>query len=130
MYLKGNYKETFNFLVSKESLLVYFAVLANIVNILMFHESPNLVLLNGLFIIGIYMILSDRKDKIELSMTLFHFSLWGIVIESFLISKTKTLGYANPNKNLNVPLWLLPVYSIFVLGALHTYHIFCIFFNK
>ena len=50
MLLKGNYRETFDFLVSKESLLVYFAVLANIVNILMFHESPNLVLLNGLFI--------------------------------------------------------------------------------
>ena len=130
MFLKGNYPETLKFLVSKESLLIYFAVLANIVNILMFHERPNLVLLNGLFIIGIYLVVSDRKDKKELAFTLFHFSLWGILIESFLIKQTNTLGYRNPTKNLNVPLWLLPVYSIFVLGALHTYHIFCIFFNK
>ena len=130
MFLKGNYPETLKFLVSKESLLIYFAVLANIVNILMFHERPTLVLLNGLFIIGIYLVVSDRNDKIQLAFTLFHFSLWGILIESFLIKQTNTLGYRNPTKNLNVPLWLLPVYSIFVLGALHTYHIFCIFFNK
>ena len=71
-----------------------------------------------------------RNDKIQLAFTIFHFSLWGILIESFLIKQTNTLGYRNPTKNLNVPLWLLPVYSIFVLGALHTYHIFCIFFNK
>ena len=130
MFLKGNYPETLDFLISKESLLIYFVVLANIVNILMFHNSPNLVLINGLFIIAIYFIVSDRNDKIQVAFTLFHFSLWGIFIESFLIHKTKTLGYKNPNKHLNVPLWLLPVYSIFVLGALHTYHIFCIFFNK
>ena len=130
MFLKGNYPETLKFLVSKESLLIYFAVIANIVNILLFHESPNLVLLNGLFIIGIYLVVSDRNDKIQLAFTIFHFSLWGILIESFLIKQTNTLGYRNPTKNLNVPLWLLPVYSIFVLGALHTYHIFCIFFNK
>jgi len=130
MCLKGNYPETIKFLVSKESLLIYFAVIANIVNILMFHQSPTLVLLNGLFIIGIYLVVSDRNDKKELAFTLFHFSLWGILIESFLIKQTNTLGYRNPTKNMNVPLWLLPVYAIFVLGALHTYHIFCIFFNK
>ena len=85
MFLKGNYPETLKFLVSKESLLIYFAVIANIVNILLFHESPNLVLLNGLFIIGIYLVVSDRNDKIQLAFTIFHFSLWGILIESFLI---------------------------------------------
>lgn len=130
MFLKGNYLETLNYAISKESLLIIFAVLANIVNILMFHDRPNLVLINGVMIIIVYFLLSNRNDKKELAFTLFHFSFWGILIESFLIHKTKTLSYKNPNKNLIVPLWLLPVYSIFVLGALHTYHIFCIFFNK
>lgn len=130
MFLKGNYLETFNYVVSKESLLIISAVLLNIVNILLFHDRPNLVLLNGMMIIIVYFLLSNRNDKLELAFTLFHFSFWGIFIESFLIHRTKTLSYKNPNKNLNVPLWLLPVYSIFVLGALHTYHIFCIFFNK
>ena len=130
MFLKGNYLETLNYAISKESLLIIFAVLANIANILMFHDRPNLVLINGIMIIIVYFLLSNRTDKIELAFTLFHFSFWGILIESFLIHRTKTLSYKNPNKNLNVPLWLLPVYSIFVLGALHTYHIFCIFFNK
>lgn len=130
MFLKGNYLETFNYTISKESILVMFAVLANIANILMFHDRPNLVLINGIMIIIVYFLLSNRNDKIELAFTLSYFSFWGIFIESFLIHRTNTLSYKNTNKNMNVPLWLLPVYSIFVLGALHTYHIFCIFFNK
>ena len=29
----------------------------------------------------------------------------------------------NPEKNLNIPLWLFPVYCSFALGALETYNI-------
>ena len=96
MFLKGNYLETLNYAISKESLLIIFAVLENIVNILMFHDRPNLVLINGVMIIIVYFLLSNRNDKKELAFTLFHFSFWGI-IESFLIHKMfKTLSYKNP----------------------------------
>ena len=35
----------------------------------------------------------------------------------------------NPNKYVNIPLWLFPVYCSFALGAIETYKIFNLIFK-
>ena len=118
-----------NKIFSKESFLVLALIILNTLNLLLFTDNTT-ILTNSIFILGIYFYLSDRKDKKVLLLTLLHFSFYGVIFESLIIRHTNVLKYKNPNKYINIPLWLFPIYCSFALGAIETYKIFNLIIKK
>tara|TARA_A100001035_G_C27500520_1_gene371759 strand:- start:52 stop:423 length:372 start_codon:yes stop_codon:yes gene_type:complete len=118
-----------NKIFSKESFLVLSLIILNTLNLLFFTDNTT-ILTNSVFILGIYFYLSDRKDKKVLLLTLLHFSFYGVIFESLIIRHTNVLKYKNPNKYINIPLWLFPIYCSFALGAIETYKIFNLIIKK
>lgn len=118
-----------NKIFSKESFLVLALIILNTLNLLLFTDNTT-ILTNSIFILGIYFYLSDRKDKKVLLLSLLHFSFYGVIFESLIIRHTNVLKYKNPNKYINIPLWLFPIYCSFALGAIETYKIFNLIIKK
>jgi hypothetical protein len=109
--------------LDKESFYVLGVILLNIANLLIFSKNDLMILINSILILGIYFYISKRKDKKLLFVTLIHFSIYGVLFESLIIKKTNLLKYNNPT-SLNIPIWLLPIYCSFALGAIQTYNFF------
>ena len=120
---KKNFNKNFNKIFSKESFLVLGTIILNTINLILFSENNKLLLLNSIIILGLYFYISERRNKKVLFITLIHFAFYGVIFESLIIKHTNVLTYRNPEKNLNIPLWLFPVYCSFALGALETYTI-------
>lgn len=119
-----------NYILSRESIYVLLLVILNIINLCLFYNNKNLLLFNGLLLLVLYFIISKRNDKKILIIALTHFTLWGVICESFIIKTTNnSLYYKDPHKPFNVPLWLIPIYCLFCISAIHTYNIFKIFFE-
>lgn len=116
-----NIQETIQFLISYESILILSVIIGSIFNLIMNKDNPNIILIGNLVMITCYFILTKKKDKMVILLALLHYSIWGFIIESFIINKTNVLSYRQPEKSLNVPLWLLTSYSVFILGGLYTY---------
>lgn len=114
---------------SKESFLVLALIILNTLNLLLFIDNT-IILLNSIIILCVYFYLSGRNDKKVLLLTLLHFSFYGVIFESLIIRHTNVLKYKNPNKYVNIPLWLFPVYCSFALGAIETYKIFNLIIKK
>jgi len=120
-----NHKKFLSILFSKESLLFFNLILLNTLNIILFYNQPNLLLLNSIILILVYIVLSDRNDKLILVISALNFAFWGTLLESFIIYKTKgELKYRKTFYKLNIPLWLFTVYIIFMISALFTYNLF------
>ena len=109
--------------LDKESFYVLGVILLNIGNLLLFSRNDLMILVNSILILAIYFYISKRKDKKLLFVTLIHFSIYGVLFESLIIKKTNLLKYNNTT-SLNVPIWLLPIYCSFALGAIQTYNFF------
>lgn len=119
-----------NLILSNESIYILILVILNIINICVFYKSKNLLLLNGLVLLFLYFLVSKRQDKKLLVIAMTNFTFWGVIAESFIIKNSNnSLYYRDPNKPLNVPLWLIPIYCLFCITALYTYNIFKIFFE-
>jgi hypothetical protein len=125
-----NFKETIDFFLSMESIYILLLVILNIINLCVFYNHKNIILINGLILFIAYFIISRRSDKKVLLLATTHFAFWGILIESFIIGKNNTLYYKDPTKPFNVPLWLIPIYALFCITAMHTYNIFKILLVK
>jgi len=122
---KLNIKKSVDFLFSIESIYILLLVILNIINLCVFYNNKHIILMNGIILLVIYFIISQRKDKNILLLAITHFALWGVLIESFIITKSNnTLYYKDPNPPFNVPLWLIPIYCLFCITAMHTYNIF------
>ena len=119
-----------DYMISYDSVLVLMLILSCILNILINHNKPSVILALNIIFIIIYFYISNKskKEKIILIITLFHFALWGVLIENIIISKTKILEYNSTFKDTDVPLWLFTAYSIFAIGALYTYNLFKLVF--
>ena len=118
-------KEVVEFILDKESIYILLLIILNIINLCLFYESKSILLLNGLILLVLYFIISTRDDKRILFLAMINFAFWGIIGESFIIKNTNnSLYYKNPTKHLNVPLWLIPIYCLFCITAIHTYKIF------
>ena len=120
-----NIKNTMDYLLSMESIYILTLVILNIVNLCIFYNNKNLMLLNGIVLFIVYFLISKREDKKILLLAVTHFALWGVIIESLIINKTEnTLYYKDPTLPFNVPLWLIPIYALFCVTSLYTYNIF------
>ena len=108
---------------SYDSLHMFVLIITTVIVLIMFHRTPRIVFIINILTIAIYFLISKIDNKLKLLITMIHFSLWGVFIESFIIKKTSLLKYKNVSYSLNFPLWLFPAYSIFLLGALYTYKI-------
>ena len=126
-----NLQSSIDYLLSIESVYILLLVILNIVNLCMFYNNKNLILFNGIILFIIYFLVSKRDDKKVLLLAVIHFAIWGVIIESFIINKSKnTLYYKDPTPPFNVPLWLIPIYALFCITALYTYNIFKILLTK
>ena len=120
-----NIENTVDYLLSMESIYILILVILNIVNLCVFYKNKNLMLFNGIVLFIVYFLISKRDDKKILLLAVTHFALWGVIIESLIINKTKnTLYYKDPTHPFNVPLWLIPKYALFCVTSLYTYNIF------
>ena len=120
-----NIENTVDYLLSMESIYILILVILNIVNLCVFYKNKNLMLFNGIVLFIVYFLISKRDDKKILLLAVTHFALWGVIIESLIINKTKnTLYYKDPTHRFNVPLWLIPIYALFCVTSLYTYNIF------
>ena len=117
--MKINLEPIFNY----DSLLIFVLIITTLIVLIMFHRSPRLVFTINILLIALYFLISRIDNKLKLLLTMIHFSIWGVFIESFIIKKTSLLKYKNISYSLNFPLWLFPAYSIFLLGGLYTYKI-------
>lgn len=119
-----------NLILSNESIYILILVILNIINICVFYKNKNLLLFNGLVLLFLYFLISKRQDKKLLVVAMTNFTFWGVIAESFIIKNSNnSLYYRDPNKPLNVPLWLIPIYCLFCITALYTYNIFKVFFE-
>jgi hypothetical protein len=126
-----NLQSSIDYLLSIESVYILLLVILNIVNLCMFYNNKNLILFNGIILFIVYFLVSKREDKKILLLAVIHFAIWGVIIESFIINKSKnTLYYKDPTPPFNVPLWLIPIYALFCITALYTYNIFKILLSK
>ena len=126
-----NLQSSIDYLLSIESVYILLLVILNIVNLCIFYNNKNLILFNGIILFIIYFLVSKRDDKKVLLLAVIHFAIWGVIIESFIINKSKnTLYYKDPTTPFNVPLWLIPIYALFCITALYTYNIFKILLSK
>jgi len=110
-------------MISKETILINTLTILHICNLMYFHNS-NKSFLVSTFLIVIYFLISKRKDKKALALTMINFMIMGVLIESLIIHKTNALKYENTFMNTYIPLWLIPSYFFFVLGSLNFYNIF------
>ena len=111
--------------LSKETLLFFSLIILNTLNIILFYNHSNILLLNSIVLIILYLVLSSREDKHILVISALNFAFWGTLLESFIIYKTKgELKYRRTFYKLNIPLWLFTVYVIFMISALFTYNLF------
>ena len=118
------------YILGSESIYILLLVILNIINLCLFYKNKNLLLVNSLILLVLYFIISKRKDKKILIISMTHFTLWGVIAESFIIRNTNyLLYYKNPSKPFNIPLWLIPIYCLFYISAIYTYKIFKILFE-
>ena len=119
------HKKFISTLFSKESLLFISLILLNTLNIILFYNQSIILLLNSIVLIILYLVLSNRNDKLILIISALNFAFWGTLLESFIIYKTNgELKYRTKFYKLNIPLWLFTVYVIFMISALFTYNLF------
>ena len=119
-----------NFILGTESVYILLLIILNIINLFLFYKNKNLLLFNGLLLLVIYFVISSRNDKKILVLAMTNFTFWGIIAESFIIRNTNnSLYYKDPTKPFNIPLWLIPIYCLFCISAIHTYNIFKILFE-
>ena len=52
-----------NLILSNESIYILILVILNIINICVFYKNKNLLLLNGLVLLFLYFLISQRQDK-------------------------------------------------------------------
>jgi hypothetical protein len=116
-------KSISQFIFSRENLLVYGILSFNVLSLLKYHKSYKSFILSSILLI-IYFLFSNRSDKIITFLVMINFSFWGVLGESFIISKTGCLKYKYPAKHLNIPYWLLVTYPLYVLFSLHIYRFF------
>ena len=120
---KLNIQKSVDFLFSMESIYILFLVILNIINLCLFYKNKNIILINGIVLLVVYFMISQREDKNILLLAVTHFAFWGVLIESFIITKSNnTLYYKDPTPPFNVPLWLIPIYALFCITAIHTYN--------
>lgn len=117
-------KEILKFITSKENVLITVILFLHIFSLICFHDTTISPIL-AIFLLVIYFYVSDRKDKKTLLYTMICFSIWGVLIESFIIGHTNNcMEYKNTLLGLNIPPWLIFVYPFFILGSMHTYSFF------
>ena len=116
-------KSISEFVFSRENMLVSGILIFNLLSLLKYHKSYKAFILSSLLLV-IYFIFSSRSDKLITLLVMINFSIWGVLGESFIISKTRCLKYNFPAEQLNIPYWLLVVYPLYVLFALHIYRFF------
>ena len=124
-----NFSKFYTYLCSYESILVILLIFLTIGNIILLSKTPSYLLLVNLLLLLGYFLLSKRNDKMIILISIIHFSIWGILIESFIIKKTNfALKYKtiSNNNNMYVPLWLFTIYCVFMISAIYTYNIFSI----
>lgn len=114
-----------NYFLSYESQLLGVIILLHITNLIYNFDNNNSFLISFMLLI-IYFILSNKQNKFNYIKILIFFSITGVLIENFIISRTKLLIYKNSFNHFFVPLWLLPAYSFFALGVIHLYEYFII----
>ena len=96
-----NLQSSIDYLLSIESVYILLLVILNIVNLCIFYNNKNLILFNGIILFIIYFLVSKRDDKKVLLLAVIHFAIWGVIIESFIINKSKnTLYYKDPHRHL------------------------------
>lgn len=110
-------------IISRETILINIITILHIINLIYFHDSHKSFLIS-IFLIIIYFLISKRKDKKALALTMINFMIWGVIIESIIIHYTNALEYKNKFMSSYIPLWLIPSYFFFVLGSLNFYNIF------
>ena len=123
MVFNTNTNKFLNFILSLENIYILFLIILNILNLCIFYKNKHIILINGLILLGVYFYISERKDKKVLILSILHFSLYGVLTESFIIYKSGLLKYKDPLL-FNVPLWLIPIYCLFTITAIHTYEFF------
>ena len=116
-------KSISEFIFSRENLLIQGILSLNVLSLLKYHNNYKAFILSIILLL-IYFIFSNRSDKIITILVMIHFSFWGVLGESFIISKTGCLKYKYPAKNLNIPYWLIVTYPLYVLFILHIYRFF------
>jgi hypothetical protein len=123
-------KKVMEYVLGRESIYILLLVILNIINLCLFYQNKNLLLFIGLLLLVLYFIISSRNDKKILVIAMTNFTFWGVIAESFIITKTNNaLYYKDPTKPFNVPLWLIPIYCLFCISAIYTYNIFKIVFE-
>ena len=118
-----NFNKIFNYILSLESIYILFLIILNIVNLCIFYNNKNIIFFNGILLLAIYLLISERKDKKILIIAMIHFAFYGVLLESLIIKKSNLLKYSDPSF-LNIPLWLIPVYCLFTITAIYTYEFF------
>jgi len=123
-------KDVLTYIKSDESILVTLALLGHVFSIIYFHNT-SYCLIFSLAILVLYFVLSKKKNKKQLFFTMMHYSFWSTLIESYIIYKcnNKCLKYSCNSSGINIPYWLFITYHFFVLGVLHFYKIFGLYFN-
>jgi hypothetical protein len=117
-----NFKNFFNFLGKRESLIIFGLIIINILNLVFLSTKPHLLLIANVVLLGAYFLVSQREDKKILLIASINFAIWGIILESFIIQKTNfALRYKINMGILYVPGWLFTIYMIFMISALFTY---------
>ena len=123
--------EVFEYLKSEESILVSLCLLGHVFTIIYLHNTSYCFIIS-LSILASYFILSKIKNKKQLFFTMMHYSFWSTLIESYIIYKcnNKCLKYGCNSSGINIPYWLFITYHFFVLGVMHFYKIFGLYFNN
>ena len=114
-----------NYFLTYESQLLGLLILLHALNLIYNFNNNNSFLISSMLLV-IYFILSHKPNKFNYIKILIFFSITGVLIENFIISKTNLLIYSNKFKQFHVPLWLLTAYSFFALGVIHLYEYFII----
>jgi len=112
----------FNFLSSRESILVLLLLILSIITLIIFSYKPQYLLVINLLLILAYFLSSKRSDKLIVLLAAINFAIWGVILESFIIKKTNfALKYKLDMGYLYVPTWLFTIYMIFLISAIFTY---------
>ena len=122
-----NIKKFGDYFCSLESVYVLGLIVVTIVNLILFSNSPQVLLSVNVLAVIAYFLLSRLKDKWILLAAVLNFAFWGVILESFVIKKTNfALKYRKDSRlsYLYVPAWLFTIYIVFVIASLYTYECF------
>lgn len=109
----------FGVLLEFNTLLTAFLLLMMSVSLGLYKSNPRLVFLIYTVFFTFVVLLWEPTDisKEKLLLIMLIFGLYGIVTESFIVSKTSVLEYKFPDSKLglNSPLYLVYIYASWVL---------------